>query len=137
MNAAPTIIVGGAFMRPWRIHAPLVYPSPVCNKGGMNAAPTGARRGRIYAPLGIYASVAKLRQGRHECRPYNYCRGRIHAPLVYPSTVCGQGGMNAAPTGARRGRIHAPLAYLCAPDVFMRPRPIFSLASHLHHPTYR
>ena len=34
----------------------------------MNAAPAGARRGRIYAPL------------------------------VYPSTVCGKGGMNAAPT---------------------------------------
>ncbi len=50
----------------------------------MNAAPAGARRGRIYAPLGIYASVAKLRPGRHECRPYNQSAGT--------------GGMNAAPT---------------------------------------
>ncbi len=52
----------------------------------MNAAPAGARRGRIYAPL------------------------------VYPSTVCGKGGMNAAPTiivgGAfmRPWFIHRPFA---------------------------
>ena len=60
--------VGGAFMRPWVF----TRPSPIYGQGGMNAAPTIIRRGRIHAPLGIYASIAHLLRGRHECRPYNY-----------------------------------------------------------------
>ncbi|GEM_PF-3605349 len=62
--------VGDAFMRPWVFTRPL----PNCGQGGMNAAPAGARRERIYAPL------------------------------VYPSPVCGKGGMNAAPTTNPPGR---------------------------------
>ena len=77
--------VGDAFMRPWVFTRPL----PNCGQGGMNAAPAGARRERIHAPLGICASVTHLRQGRHECRPLQVTVGGafmrpwfIHRPFA-------------------------------------------------------
>gem|GEM_PF-6230390 len=95
------ISVGGAFMRPWRVYAPLAS-----------------------------SRFARDQPGRHEWRPYrgwDIRRGRIYAPLaclcapgiITFRTRINPGAMNGTPTGdgisvggafMRPWRVYAPLA---------------------------